>query len=32
VAAGDTLLVFARMISPPWTYVAELEKKHYLED
>jgi serine/threonine protein kinase len=32
VAAGDVLFVYARMISPPWTYVAELEKKLYLDD
>jgi serine/threonine protein kinase len=32
VTAGDTLLVYARMLSPAWTYVAELEKKRYLPD
>jgi len=32
VAAGDLLLVYAKMISPPWTYVAEFDKKLYLED
>jgi eukaryotic-like serine/threonine-protein kinase len=32
VAAGDAIFVYARLISPPWTYVAELEKKRYLED
>jgi hypothetical protein len=31
VEAGDRLLVFSRMLSPAWTYVAELDKAHYLE-
>jgi hypothetical protein len=31
VASGDRLLVFAKLVSPPWTYVAELEKARYLE-
>ena len=29
--SGDRLLVFAKLISPPWTYVAELDKASYLE-
>jgi serine/threonine-protein kinase len=32
VASGERLLVFSRLVSPPWTYVAELEKKQYLKD
>ncbi len=31
-AEGDLLFVYSRMISPPWTYVAELDRKRYLED
>jgi len=29
--SGDRLLVFAKLVSPPWTYVAELEKARYVE-
>ena len=29
--SGDRLLVFAKLVSPPWTYVAELEKARYIE-
>jgi len=32
VASGSRLLVFSRMISPPWTYVAELDRATYLGD
>jgi len=32
VESGDRLLVFAKLVSPPWTYVAELERKHYVEN
>jgi len=31
VVAGERLLVFSRMISLPWTYVAELERSRYLD-
>jgi serine/threonine-protein kinase len=31
VESGDRLLVFAKLVSPPWTYVVELEKARYLE-
>jgi hypothetical protein len=29
--SGDRLLVFAKLVSPPWTYVAELEKAPYAQ-
>ena len=29
---GDRLFVFAKLISPPWTYVAELEKARAIDD
>jgi eukaryotic-like serine/threonine-protein kinase len=29
--SGDRLLVFSKLVSPPWTYVAELEKARYIE-
>ncbi|HKO53463.1 MAG TPA: protein kinase [Polyangiaceae bacterium] len=29
--SGDRLLVFAKLVSPRWTYVAELEKARYIE-
>ena len=32
VVSGDRLLVYSRLLSPAWTYVAELEKKQYLHD
>jgi hypothetical protein len=32
VEDGDRLLVFSRMMSLPWTYVAELERSMYLDD
>ena len=32
VVSGPRLLVFARMISPPWTYVAELDRATCLGD
>ena len=32
VASGSRLLVFSRMISPPWTYVAEVDRATYLGD
>ncbi len=31
IEAGDRLLVYSRMLSPAWTYVAELDKARYLE-
>jgi serine/threonine-protein kinase len=31
MASGDRLFVFSKLISPPWTYVAELEKARYIE-
>ncbi|HEX2669624.1 MAG TPA: hypothetical protein VHM25_02070 [Polyangiaceae bacterium] len=31
VESGDRLFVFAKLISPPWTYVAELERARYIE-
>lgn len=31
VVAGERLLVFSKLMSLPWTYVAELEKKLYIE-
>jgi serine/threonine protein kinase len=31
VESGDRLLVFSKLISPAWTYVAELDKSRYLE-
>jgi serine/threonine-protein kinase len=31
VEAGDRLLVFSRMLSPAWTYVAELDRARYFE-
>jgi hypothetical protein len=31
VESGDRLFVFSKLISPPWTYVAELEKAKYIE-
>jgi hypothetical protein len=31
VESGDRLLVFSKMVSPAWTYVAELDKARYLE-
>ncbi len=31
LASGERLLVFARLISPPWTYVAEFERATYLD-
>jgi len=31
VVDGDRLIVFSRLVSTPWTYVAELEKARYLE-
>jgi serine/threonine-protein kinase len=31
VESGDRLLVFSKLNSPPWTYVAELEKARYIE-
>ncbi|HKP63711.1 MAG TPA: protein kinase [Polyangiales bacterium] len=31
VESGDRLLVFAKLVSPPWTYVAELDRARYLE-
>ena len=30
--SGDRLLVFSKLVSPPWTYVAELDKARYIED
>jgi serine/threonine-protein kinase len=30
LTSGQRLLVFARLISPPWTYVAELDRARYL--
>jgi serine/threonine-protein kinase len=32
VDTGDRLLVFSKLFSPPWAYVVELEKKHYVEE
>jgi hypothetical protein len=32
VASGDRLLVFSKLISPPWTYVAELDRSRYFHD
>jgi len=29
--SGERLFVFAKLVSPPWTYVAELERARYLE-
>ena len=29
---GDRLIVFSRMVSPAWTYVAELDRATYLDD
>jgi hypothetical protein len=29
--SGDRLFVFTKLVSPPWTYVAEFEKARYLE-
>jgi len=31
LVSGERLFVFAKLISPPWTYVAELEKASYTE-
>jgi serine/threonine-protein kinase len=31
LTSGERLVVFARLISPPWTYVAELDRATYLE-
>jgi eukaryotic-like serine/threonine-protein kinase len=31
IESGDRLFVFAKMISPAWTYVAELERARYIE-
>ena len=31
VESGKRLFVFSKLISPPWTYVAELDRKAYLE-
>jgi hypothetical protein len=31
VVVGERLLVFSKLISPSWTYVAELEKARYIE-
>jgi len=32
VESGDRLLVFSKLVSPKWTYVAELERKQYVEE
>jgi methyl-accepting chemotaxis protein len=32
VSSGSRLFVFARLISPPWTYVAEFDRATYLGD
>ncbi|HEX6766422.1 MAG TPA: hypothetical protein VF103_13110, partial [Polyangiaceae bacterium] len=32
VKSGDRLLVFSRLSSPSWTYVAELDKAQYFDD
>ena len=29
--SGERLFVFAKLVSPPWTYVAELERARYIE-
>ncbi|HYQ46622.1 MAG TPA: protein kinase [Polyangiaceae bacterium] len=31
VESGDRLFVFSKLISPPWTYVVELERARYIE-
>ena len=31
LASGDRLFVFAKLVSPPWAYVAEFEKARYIE-
>ena len=31
VESGERLLVFTKLVSPPWTYVVELERARYLE-
>ena len=31
VESGDRLHIFARLVSTPWTYVAELDKARYIE-
>ncbi len=32
LVSGSRLLVYSRMISPPWTYVAEFDRAAYLDD
>jgi hypothetical protein len=31
VESGERLFVYSKLISPPWTYVAELDRKAYVE-